>query len=275
MTIENLIIYTQRPGADSPKEIKRALDCRRLATTGIRGVRTVPRASLVVNWGGSRVPDWAAGRDVRYLNNPTAVRRKVSKVGQIQRFVAAGVPTFEVTTERRTAQQWLRDGQRVLGRADGGFGGRGIVVYEGGRELVEEHDFYSRYFAKTHEYRVHVFAGQVIDLVQKKKRAGVGEGRTLTERVVRSWDNGWIFAHNDLHLPGDSRVRIGRAAVDAVRAVGLDFGAVDVLADFGPRDGGRLRELAVCEVNSAPGLENTATIKAYATAIEAVYRARV
>lgn len=275
MAIENLIIYTQRPGATSPKELRNALDCRRIAHSRLGGVREIPPGTVVVNWGAGRWPDWAQRDDIRFINNPVAVRNKVSKVAQIRRFQEAGVPTLAITTDRRSVEEWLRVGARVLGRQDGSFGGRGIRVYERGREDLGEHDFYSKYFPKTHEYRAHVFQGGVIDLVQKKRRQKEAGDRTLHQRVIRSWSNGWIFAHNDLHLPGDTRDRLNDAAVGAVRALDLDFGAVDILVDFGHRHGTRVNNLAVCEVNTAPGLENTKTIQAYVNAIRAVYEAGV
>src|SRR5690606_21535065 len=156
--------------------------------------------------------------------------------------------------------------------------GRGIQVLEAeaGRDIPIS-DFYSKYFKKTHEYRYHVFQGRVIDIAQKKKRTdriesdgGTGR-RTLHQRVVRSWSNGWIFAHRDLHLPPAANESMSAAAVGAVRALGLDFGAVDVLARFSQRDPSRLLALAVCEVNTAPGVENTVTLNAYVEAIEGVY----
>lgn len=316
MTIENLIIYTQKPAASTPKELKNALDCRRLSHTRATGVRRIPEASLVVNWGGSRSPDWARQR-VTYLNHPEQVRRKTTKVGQIRRFAEAGIPTLDVTSDFGTASEWVSGGSRVLTRLDGQFGGRGINVVEAGdtaallalRDSVEGVDFYSKYFPKTHEYRVHVFnplrmpvgrsdstlvptsrevteergtleQGGVIDIAQKKRRiradgeeAVEGADRTVYQRIVRSHANGWVFAHNDLHLPDGTRTAIVDAAIRAVSALGLDFGAVDILVRHRRRDPSSLHSLAVAEVNTAPGIENTATLNAYVEAIRGYYNA--
>jgi len=96
----------------------------------------------------------------------------------------------------------------------------------------------------------------------------VGDRRTLHQKVVRSHDNGWIFAHNNLHLPAEADATMREAAIGAVRSLGLDFGAVDILARF---KGNRLEACAVCEVNTAPGVENTKTLDAYVKAITEVY----
>lgn len=271
----DLIIFTQRPGASTPKDLKRELDCRKLGQQRTRQTLPVPRGTLVINWGGSRYPDWA-GQGVTFINDPEAVRRKTSKVGQIRRFREAGVPTLEVTTDLAQAQQWQREGVRVLARRDGSFGGRGIVVVEPTGRL-ERNDFYSKYFAKTHEYRVHVFQGRVIDIAQKKRRhdrAVDADDRTLHSRVVRSYDNGWIFAHNDLHMPDGLRDALSTASIGAIRALGLDFGAVDVLVRFSKQNPNRLLGLAVCEVNTAPGVECTQTLNAYVNAIRTAYENR-
>lgn len=168
--------------------------------------------------------------------------------------------------------------------------------------------FYAKYFPKTHEYRVHVFLPRagfsvppppqgegiadsgssvqpsgVIDITQKKRSvdrmpsiAGDSEvvpqqvvtDRTLLQRIVRSHANGWVHAHEGLHLPSEARVSIESAAVQAVVALGLDFGAVDILARYSKKNPSKLKQLAVCEVNTAPGLENQVTIEAYTNAIK-------
>ena len=67
---------------------------------------------------------------------------------------------------------------------------------------------------------------------------------------IRSHDRGWVFSRYDvLDFP-----EIRQLGIDAVWAVGLDFGAVDILAIV---DDGVLVDAVVCEVNSAMGMEGT------------------
>lgn len=113
------------------------------------------------------------------------------------------------------------------------------------------------YFVKKEnlvaEYRVHSFLGRSI-------RAGIKRHRDRVEDPhpwIRSWDGGWRIVYD-----GDSvRQRHRDLAHQAVRALGLDFGAVDI----GQKSDG---SLIVLEVNRAPGLEG-GTIEAYSRAIQA------
>lgn len=268
MTIENLIIYAPRQGALSAKHLQEELDCRRVGHAENRDVRKIPDGALIVNYGFGYWPDWLPkNAKVRWLNHPTAVYQKISKVWQLDQFSDAGVPTLELTKERRTANRWLKAGHRVMARSDAGMDGDGIQVVEPGQELPNS-EFYTQYFDKTHEYRYHVFQGAVIDRVQKKRDTEHKMFEKPGQGDVRTWSNGWIFAHRSLHLPKAADEIMERACINAVAAVGLDFGAVDILAKF---DGDRLEACAVCEVNSAPGLVKDQTIEAYVKAIKAVY----
>jgi D-alanine-D-alanine ligase-like ATP-grasp enzyme len=79
------------------------------------------------------------------------------------------------------------------------------------------------------EYRVHVFKGKSIRISEK---VFDGTGKYTTGK------------------PGDIKLRnVREAAKGAVQAVGLDFGAVDILAR-----GSENQEVFVLEVNAAPGL---------------------
>jgi hypothetical protein len=272
MTIENLIIYTYNKAVETAEELQNDLDCRRIASSAPGAARTIPDGTLIVNWGYGRVPDWIRGRrGYQWLNNPTNVARKMSKIYQLHQFREAGVPTFDVTTSRAEVQRWLGAGERVLCRQDEAARGMGIAVIERQQDIPGGTDFYTKWFDKTHEFRFHVFRNQIIDVVQKKRLYAARPLRelSLTEQTVRNFKNGWIEAHKDLHLPGNSRDTIARAAVDAVRCLGLDFGAVDIVCKFSGRT---LESLAVCEVNTAPGLGEIER-EAYVNAIKAVHNA--
>lgn len=265
----NLVIMPHAP-SNSANALKEALDCRRLyADRRLARQLPVDARSLVVNFGSSQGPTgWTIG-GARILNPFLAVRRAVSKIETARRLRAAGVPCIALSTDFQDAQRWHDEGKTVLCRQDRRSGGEGIAIWDRGRAHPPEgnHHFFSLYFPKTAELRFHVFGGQVIDVVQKKRRtaAAVREERTPMQRMIRSHANDWIFAHDALGFTPDQLTAIGaNVAIPAVRALGLDFGAVDVLVNVGR--GGR-REATVCEVNTAPGLENTQTIQAYTQAI--------
>jgi hypothetical protein len=224
---------------------------------------------LIVNWGTTLPPRWLNSK-ARVLNTFAGVNHALSKIESYAKFRDGGVPTIESTLESSEVLKWRSEGHRVLARRDRLSGGKGIVVLDpaGGDVEGGKFDFYAKYFRKTHEYRVHVFGGRVIDLTQKKLRLGATEEtRTGVEKIVRSHDHGWIHAHMGIHLPAHPGIAVHAAAVNAVSALGLDFGAVDILCKYSRKEPDRLLGLAVCEVNTAPGLENERTIEAYKSAI--------
>lgn len=132
--------------------------------------------------------------------------------------------------------------------------GRGIVVARSAEELVAA-PLYVKFWPKETEYRVHVFNGEVIDVAQKRLRNGARnqEGRNP---YIRNTANGWVYTHENVNISGRAR----ELACDAVRSVGLTFGAVDLAVN-------QRGDICVFEINTAPGLENTATINAYRDAI--------
>jgi glutathione synthase/RimK-type ligase-like ATP-grasp enzyme len=117
---------------------------------------------------------------------------------------------------------------------------------------------YVQYKKKRDEYRVHMFRGGVIDVTQK--RAVNQEDRTETfNRQIRNHGNGWVFCREDVDPPD----AVWGQAYSAVRALGLEFGAVDVIWND------HYQTAYVLEVNTAPGLEGT-TLERYVEAIRSI-----
>jgi hypothetical protein len=212
----------------------------------------------VVNWGNPRL-----GRlklDQPLLNKPESVNVAINKLATLNKLQECNVPIPEFTTSKAVALQWLNAGKVVFARTKlRSKGGDGCIWYkkQKGLEVVDPNDLvdaplYTLLFSKQHEYRVHVFKDKVIDFTQKKKVEGFEKER---DPYVRSHMEGWIFARESVTLPQSAE----DAAVLAVRALGLDFGAVDIADN---KDG----LVCVFEVNTAPGLEGTTTVK-YSEAI--------
>lgn len=212
----------------------------------------------ILNWGDTEGPDYC-------INRGSAVAQAVSKIRTFEVLSDAGCSTVQLTRDPEVAKGWIRRSSKVLCRADGRSGGAGITEAATDSELVAA-DFYSRYYPKTHEFRIHVFGDAAIDVTQKRSREGVD-----VDRDVRSYDNGWIFSHN-LDIVEEDRAAIESTCVSAVKALGLDFGAVDVLAILDKGTPRRIKSHKVCEVNTAPGLESPTTIQAYVNAITARIR---
>jgi hypothetical protein len=219
---------------------------------------------LIINWGCSSSRHTTTP-GIKFLNHPNFVHTKQSKLRQYSSFHAAGVPTLEYTRDPIVAYGWVHDDkEKVYCRVkDSGFGGRGIEVINPEVEVPIDPDdmpnaaVYTKEFNALREYRVHVFPNAqgvpvVIDVTQKRRRNG------QQKSDVRSWGNGYVFCHDKVKpLPESAK----QACINAVKALGLDFGGVDILVK---KDG----TCAVLEVNSAPGIEGT-TLDRYAEAINA------
>lgn len=268
--LRDLIIYCDR-ASNTARELARRLNARRLYASPNHRLRST-NGSLCINYGTSHNPNFGLGEKSIILNPPEAVSKAISKRISHALFKAAGVPTLELTEDQRIATSWVREGVGVLCRRDGLSHGAGIIYVPKGSETCPDSDFYTKYFPKTHEYRAHVFKGKLIDLTQKRLQNGVAqvEDRDSVARIVRSLDNGWIHAHS-FDLGPVQKAEIEKSAVAALDSLGLDFGAVDILAKVSAKHPQRPPVLAVCEVNTAPGLANEQTLAAYVQAITQHY----
>lgn len=126
--------------------------------------------------------------------------------------------------------------------------GRGLFVCNNRRELEEAlrkgAAYVTQIYNKRSEYRVHVAHGAIL-FVSKK------EAVTLNAKSQIVWNH-----HNGNFVfrtvaPSYWRRSVCLAALDAVEALQLDFGAVDVMADA-PND----VTAVVTEVNTAPALSD-------------------
>lgn len=217
---------------------------------------------LIINWGNSQIPQaelqTIAGRG-RLLNPPQSIRLASMKTDAFRAMQGAGVPLVEWTTSRAEAQRWVDDGGLVYGRTRlQGHSGEGIVMTHRDPASIEgvgnafavmatlpNAPLYTKGItAQRREFRIHVMNGR-ITYVQQKKRAEGFRDNPAYSNVVRNYHTGWIYATTDVR-PNDAALR---AAVDAVSALSLDFGAVDVIT--------RHNDAWVLEVNTAPGLQGT------------------
>jgi hypothetical protein len=190
------------------------------------------RSPKVVMWGEGVPPHITLQCPV--LNN-APIRTKLTDALLLTK---AGIPTIK-TSKTNPGDGWL-------GRLDSHAGGNDLLT------PPEEPDFYVRKEAFRREFRIHSFSGRSIRAGVKTEREGVDQ----IHPWIRSWDGGWRVSYD-----GESvKQRHRDLAHQAVAALGLDFGAVDL--GEGPG-----KELIVLEVNRAPGIEG-GTIEAYARAIE-------
>jgi glutathione synthase/RimK-type ligase-like ATP-grasp enzyme len=244
----NVKIFPHNIGSEGARALARGLDVLRIRKDGNFVART---GTTIINWGNQIFPKWRVSRrggNLTVLNKPEAVARAINKIAAFQAFEAAGVSIPKYTLTQQEARGFLdNDGIVVCRTIVSGHAGKGIVVARKEEEIVAA-PLYTKHIRHKEEYRVHVVRGQVIDYAQKKKRNG-----TDPDILVRSHGN-WIFSREGVTLPPDAITQ----AIAAVKALGLDFGAVDI--------GYRVKESKafVFEVNTAPGFEyGTTTQRSY------------
>lgn len=245
------IVWPHKLGSAGAKALALSLDTKRVRTAG----KYRPRAGdLVVNWGNSRVPAWSYAHDIIMLNHPRSVNAACNKLTALTVMKASGVnvPLFAVTVADMV--EWLGGFKpMVLRHILRGTSGAGAEYVETEAQLNEADiaPLYVEYVKKTAEYRVHVFRGEVIDYAKKVRRRGI-----QNDSKIRNLHNGWVYARKDIDRIADVEAQ----AVAAVTALGLDFGAADVVWN-------QKRGAYVLEVNTAPGLQGT-TVQSYSNAIK-------
>lgn len=199
---------------------------------------------LVVNWGSGNL-SFINQNNAKVLNKPQNVLLATNKLSSFNHL--KDVKTVVWTTKQDEAQKWADDGNVVVCRTKlTGHSGDGILIVEK-HQPVPAAPLYTKYVFKEKEFRVHVANGKVIDVQQKIR----DPDREPTNWKVRSHDNGFIYARNSVS-PDDNRDQL---AVAAVAALGLDFGAVDLIVD-------KHGVYYFLEANTAPGLEGQ-TVEAY------------
>lgn len=236
--------------------------------TSMKPAQRLPEGAHIINYGRSTVPEWDRP-DLLWLNRPEAVERAANKVMALELLNEAGVPALKSTTKQEEAQAWLDTNFTVFARLTvNGKKGQGIVVVKPGDELPAA-PLYTCSYDKTHEFRVHVFKGQVIDFTQKKKmgkKKRALRGLAKVNMDVRNNGKGWVFAHKDLICDGGhGRGIIEGICISATEVLGMDYAGVDILARF--TESGKFLSAVVCEVNSAPGMRCSETREAYQSAL--------
>ena len=248
------IIYPYKMGSKSARALSSELKHRRAKRVRSDGKYRPYKNHLIINWGNSSGPiSWGLGYG-GWLNSVISVAVASNKLSAFRRLAVNDVPIPDFTTEVEEANEWLKNGHAVVcRRLLRASGGKGIHIIGPDDAGLVQAPLYVKYIKKAEEYRVHVFNKKVIDVQQKKARKGVEE----VNYKIRNHENGWVFCREEISPP-DEALSI---AVDAVNALGLDFGAVDIIYNK------HYDKCYVLEVNTAPGLEGS-TLGKYVQAIE-------
>lgn len=213
--------------------------------------------AVIINWGDSQCPLHHA------LNPSSAISRMANKLTAFRVFRDANVPIPKFA-ETRDAVSW--DGTVVVRHKLTGHSGEGIEIVEPGNELPNA-SLYVQYIPKNEEYRIHVGRKKVLDefepvpdefeykyevIAEQRKGRRHDVADSNVNWKVRNHANGFVYVRQGFVTPPC----VKQAAIDALRASGLDFGAVDIIYT-------KKGKAYVLEINTAPGLEGT-TVEDYA-----------
>lgn len=205
--------------------------------------RSRPSAQLIAEADPAIVPvrsgrgDVNWGRAVAYTELNPDISSVTNKRRMRQLFKEHDVPMPRLLSLSE-AESYITRGGTVIGRPDRHTKGRGLWKISSPHQLrralrgtrrKRAATHFMEYIAAPREYRVHIFKGKSIRISEKAFFATEDGHRDYTTARPQ---------HNTNH--------VRRAAKQAVAAVGLDFGAVDILADDD--------QAWVLEVNAAPGL---------------------
>jgi len=189
---------------------------------------------------GVTVINWGSGKSdlgtCTVLNKPEAVRLAVNKLKSFTKFREAGVRTPDWTTDVNVASGWLPAGKVVARARLEGRDGDGLTIHSAGP--LPPAKLYTKFLPGCTEYRISVVGNKVI-ACQKKVPV---PGKPEYNHEVKTTGGGY-----GLHWETWWPASVNEEAIKAVKALGLDFGGVDViyLEDEGAR---------VLEVNTAPEL---------------------
>ncbi len=239
-------LYPYNSGSASAKALAQALGIKRLKREG-----KPIKAKSILNWGCSSILRSSVTKD-GIFNHPHTVAIAANKL-ETFKALSGHSPIPEFTESLVEASRWLAEGCTVVERHTlTGHSGQGIRMVSEGE--LQQAPLYVKYIKKAAEYRVHVAFGEVIHVQQKVVR----KGEQPKDWKVRNLENGFIFQSEGVELAEAGK----EAAITAVKALGLDFGAVDLIWN------GVHKSFYVLEINTAPGLGNQSTLNAYVNAFK-------
>ncbi len=243
-------IYSHNPHSEGAKLLSQALDVKRIKHGNSKFKGGMGKA--IINWGAGTLPDQIEACQ-RIINKPQAIRNASNKLTAFRLFNDADVSIPQFFTTKAQACEYLENnpGGAIVCRTQlNGHSGAGIVIANAVPDIVEA-PLYTVYVKKQEEYRYHVFMGAVVDIQRKARKRDVADDAVNWQ--VRNLDGGFIFAREGVVEAPEA----SEEALKAVAALGLDFGAVDIMYNA------RENKYYVLEVNTAPGLAGT-TLEGYA-----------
>jgi len=229
-------LYPYNQGSASAKALAKALGIKRLKREG-KPIKT----DIVLNWGCSS-DNWPrAIHCEEIINDPNIIRIATNKLKSFNALKGhVSIPEFTESLEE--AKKWLAEGLTIVERHKlTGHSGEGVRVVEPRQEL-QQAPLYVKYIPKKHEYRIHVFRDKAFFVQRKARKNDVPDLRV--DWKVRNLKGGFIYANQDVDVAEEAK----QQAIISIKALGLDFGAVDIIYNE------LHNKYYVLEVNTACGL---------------------
>ena len=241
----SVYIVPYKMGSQTARDIALALQIKRKRPERVRS------GDVIINWGSTSLDQGALTKASIVLNHPENVWRCVDKVEFFRQIARVGIPAPDFSTDQVDAVRLFKSKDTVVycRTLSKSTKGRGIVVAKSPDELVPA-PLYTTGIPCKREYRVHVINGRVVDLTAKVQLSKENDNYKIPSKYIRNTDNGYVFARDAVKIPDKIRVNLQSIAINAVSALNLDFGAVDVIRDI--KD-----NLYVLEINTAPGCSGT------------------
>ena len=216
---------------------------------------------FLIDWGNSTIPDWELDKVGNLLNHPCYIGGAVNKIDTFIKLKEVGVITPIYTTSPREAYQWLKQGKKIISRSTvTGHSGQGIEIITEEEELTSV-PLYTQLIHPKREFRVYVFKGEVFE-IREKIKVEEREPDYYHPQGLRSYVfshvNGYRFRQVS-HRYWDNRkyLTMREESIKSIAALGLDFGAVDVIYAI-DQD-----KVYILEVNTAFGMEWTKTVEKF------------
>lgn len=246
-----MYILPYKNGSQSAKDLADALNIKQIKREGSKFKGS--KDKLVINWGSTTMSDEVAKCEI--FNKPDAVALASNKLSffnavdswnrrATKRTDLISIPTY--MTEKMHAREYIIDGFTIVARTIlNGHSGAGIVLCETVEELdAVDAPLYVLYTPKKQEYRVHVMNNQIVDIQRKARRTDIPDDQVNWK--IRNHSTGFIYSRNE--VANNVPPTVLNNSLNAIKACGLDFGAVDVIYNESQR------KSYVLEVNTAPGL---------------------
>lgn len=238
----NYLIYTDATSTTG-KELLAKLKEEGVNIKGGTGKPT-GHIDTLIRWGSAHL----VGKPGHIINNAKSIQAASDKWNALKVLKNADISVPKVMTK----EQVTTEDFPVLGRKIHHVAGNDIVLcmqkFDLPLAIKAGCKYFTKYIPTAVEYRVHVYGDNVIKVSQKV----LTDEHLYKDAFIRNFDEGFTFKQPTVKLPTSAK----GMALDAVDALGLTFGAVDlVVGDDG--------KPYILEVNTAPGLKTDSSLEVY------------